>query len=68
MLSLGRNLSQLLANTTDIIVANVIEALFVLAFNWLTLAEDHGVGRHNTEVSRINLDDLELDSTHATTH
>lgn len=39
-----------------------------LAFNRLALTVDHRVGGNNTERCWVRLDDLELDSTHATPH
>jgi hypothetical protein len=47
------NLSELLANTSNIIIAHIIQAFFVLAFDWLTLAEDDSIGRNNAKVARI---------------
>ncbi len=62
------NLSELLAHTTDIIVANVVEPLLIVALDGVALAVDDGVGSDDAVRRRIGLDNLELHSTHATTN
>ena len=55
-----RNLSELLSDTTDVIVANVVKPLFIFALNRLALAENDSVWSHDTEVARIGLDNLSM--------
>jgi hypothetical protein len=63
------DLSHLLAATTDIIVADLVEVvLLLIALDGLALAVDDGVLSHNAVLRRVDLDDLELDLPHAATH
>mmetsp|Transcript_8755 Transcript_8755/g.53813 ORF Transcript_8755/g.53813 Transcript_8755/m.53813 type:complete len:522 (-) Transcript_8755:65-1630(-) len=59
------NLSHLLADTTHVIVANVIKLLLVLARNWLAFTEDFRVWCDNAVVCRISFNNLEFNRSHA---
>jgi hypothetical protein len=61
------DLGHLLANTTNVVVTNLVEvALLIFALDGLTFAVDNSVLCDNTELWGIDLDDLELDLSHAT--
>ena len=54
-----QNLSELLANTTDVVVANVVQPLLIFTLNRFSLAKDNSVWGNDAEVARIGLDNLE---------
>jgi hypothetical protein len=61
------DLSHLLANTTNVVVADLVEVtLLVLALDGLTFAVDDGVLCDDAKLWGIHLDNLELDLSHAT--
>eukprot|EP00162_Nutomonas_longa_P010249 comp19803_c0_seq1/m.38279 comp19803_c0_seq1/g.38279 ORF comp19803_c0_seq1/g.38279 comp19803_c0_seq1/m.38279 type:complete len:345 (+) comp19803_c0_seq1:1442-2476(+) len=62
------DLRKLLAHTTNVVVANIVKALLVLALDRVALAVDHCLRGNNAVLWRIRLDDLELNSTHAAAH
>ena len=55
---------QLLADAADVVVADVVHLLLVLALDRLALAVDHRVGRDDAVVLGVGLDHLELDRAH----
>jgi len=62
------DLGKLFAHTTNIVIANVIEALLVVALDRLALAKDDCVRGNNTKISWVHLHNLEFHSAHATTN
>ncbi len=63
------DLRHLFAASTDIIVANLIQVtLLIFSLNRLALSMDDGVLRNNAELWWIDLDNLEFNLPHATTH
>mmetsp|Transcript_34560 Transcript_34560/g.55751 ORF Transcript_34560/g.55751 Transcript_34560/m.55751 type:complete len:456 (-) Transcript_34560:86-1453(-) len=62
------DLCKLLAYTTNIVIANVIQTVLVVALDGLALTKNHRVGCNDAKVSWINLDDLELNGAHTTTN
>ena len=60
------NLRHLLSATTDVIVADLIEvSLFVFALYWLAFAMNHCVLCNDAVRVWVNLNNLELDLSHA---
>lgn len=53
------NLSELVANATNIIVSDIIELLLLVSVERITLAVDQRIGSNNTVLRRISLNDLE---------
>ena len=62
------DLRHLLAAAANVVVADVVEALLVLALDGLALAVDHRVRRNDAVRRRVCLDDLELDRVHRLPH
>jgi hypothetical protein len=63
------NLSHLLPASSDIVVTDLVQVSFlVLTVQWLALAVNDGVLRHNAVVRRIQLYNLELHLSHTTAH
>ena len=52
------DLRHLLAHAADVVVADLVELLLVLALDRLALAKDLGVGRDDAVLGRVGLDDL----------
>jgi len=62
------DLGHLLANTTNVVVADLVEVtLLVLALDGLTFAVDDSVLCDNAKLWGIHLDNLELDLSHTAT-
>ncbi|PON70329.1 hypothetical protein TorRG33x02_256950 [Trema orientale] len=62
------NLSHLLPNAANIVVTDLIQSLLVLPPHRLPITEDLSVGRNNTVLGRVSLDNLELDTPHSSSH
>eukprot|EP00967_Tisochrysis_lutea_P005976 scaffold7040_cov31-Tisochrysis_lutea.AAC.2 len=62
------DIGQLLAHATDIVVANVVLGLLIIALDWLALTVDDGIRSDNAILGRIRLYNLEFDSTHTSTN
>eukprot|EP00760_Papus_ankaliazontas_P010164 PhM_4_TR14214/c0_g1_i1/m.15161 len=62
------NLSELLAAATDVVVANFVELLLVLALDGVAFTVDHCVGGNDAVRRGVHFDDFELNGTHASTH
>ena len=60
------NLRELLAAAADVVVADVVHLLFILAVDGVALAVNDGVWRDDAARLRVGLDHLELDLAHAT--
>merc|ERR1719454_660907 len=58
------DVAELLADAADVVVADVVHLLLVLALDRLALAVDHRVGRDDAVVLGVGLDHLELDRAH----
>ena len=56
------------AATANVVVADIVETLLILAHNGLTLAVDDRVWRYDAKISRVGLNDLELHRVHGLTH
>jgi hypothetical protein len=59
------DLRELLAAAADVVIADVVHRLFVLAVDRVALAVDDGVRRDDAARLRVGLNDLELDLAHA---
>mmetsp|Transcript_18095 Transcript_18095/g.28613 ORF Transcript_18095/g.28613 Transcript_18095/m.28613 type:complete len:619 (-) Transcript_18095:383-2239(-) len=64
---------QRLACATNIIIAHLVHVFFVLAFNWIAVAMNEGLGRHNAHVLvgvvlHLHLNHFELDGTESAAH
>jgi hypothetical protein len=63
------NLSHLLAASTNIIIANLVEvSLLVLSLDGLTLAVNNCVLGNNAVLRRVNLHNLKFDLSHTTSY
>ena len=58
------NLSELLPDTADIIIADVVKPLFIFTLDRLALTEDNCVRGNNAEVARIGLNNLQKNRCH----
>jgi len=61
------NFGELLANATNVIVANVFSLFFIVAVDGIAFVEERRLRGHNTVLGRVNVDNLELNWTEATT-
>lgn len=57
---MGYHLCQLFANATNILIPNVIQLLFILTLDGITLAEDLCIWRHYAVWFWVCFHDLEL--------
>jgi hypothetical protein len=62
------NLGELLADATDVIVADIVQTVLVVALDRVALAVNDGIRSNDAIRQRIGLHDLELHSAHTTTH
>ena len=62
------NLGQLLADSTNIIVDDIFSLFLFIAVDWLTLIEKCCLRGDDTVLGWINVDNLELDWTEASSH
>ena len=62
------DVGELLAHAANVVVADVVHLLLVLALDRLALAVDDGVRRHDAVLGRVRLHHLELDGAHAAAH
>mmetsp|Transcript_536 Transcript_536/g.849 ORF Transcript_536/g.849 Transcript_536/m.849 type:complete len:322 (-) Transcript_536:300-1265(-) len=60
------DLGHLLAAATDVVVADLFSLVFVISVDGLALVEERSGGRHDTELARLDVDDLELDGAEGT--
>mmetsp|Transcript_5471 Transcript_5471/g.9487 ORF Transcript_5471/g.9487 Transcript_5471/m.9487 type:complete len:583 (+) Transcript_5471:685-2433(+) len=62
------NLCQLLPYSSNVVVAHIIEALLVFAFDRLPFAVDNGVRCNDAILGRVRLNHFEFDRTHTSSH
>lgn len=62
------NLGHLPLATADVVIADLVELLLVLALHWLTFTVDNRVGCHDAVGLRICLHNLELHRVHGLAH
>jgi hypothetical protein len=63
------DLSHLLAASTNVVIADLIQVvLFLLSLNRFALAVNNGILGHDTIFRRIHLDNLEFNLSHTTTY
>ena len=53
------DLGHLLAATTDVIVSDTVKLFLVGTLDRFSLIKQHGVGRNNTELTRVYLNNLD---------
>ena len=62
------NLCELLADTTDIIVANIFSLFFIITIDRISLVKKRGLWGYNTELGRVDIDNLELNGSESTSY